>query len=266
MKAMNSWLALLSQVRPSTAAERSAYQLADFDVEQFKSDIGVSGSLLYKSKEKILEHRWAQPTLSLHGIKGAFDEPNGIKTVIPHRVTGRFSLRLVPDMQVERIDELVQTHLQKKFGALGSSNVLKIDMLASCPPWYRASDSAPFAAASQATLRIHGVPPCMTREGGSIPVVPLLEEYTSSACVLLPIGASDDCAHSQNEKLDKRNYIQGTRTVASFMHEVGKLQRKQQTTTDILDQRSKKKHKFGALSFLMGCDCLECRPVPTAAL
>ena len=29
-----------------------------------------------------------------------------------------------------------------------------------------------------------------------------------ACCVLLPIGASDDGAHSQNEKLDRTNYLQ----------------------------------------------------------
>lgn len=37
-------------------------------------------------------HRWRYPTLSLHGIEGAFDGA-GSKTVIPRRVVGKFSLR-----------------------------------------------------------------------------------------------------------------------------------------------------------------------------
>ena len=60
---------------------------------------------------------------------------------------------------------------------------------------------------------MHGVEPDMTREGGSIPVTLTLQENTGADNVmLLPIGASDDGAHSQNEKLDRVNYIKGVRT------------------------------------------------------
>ena len=38
--------------------------------------------------------RMRHPSLSLHGIEGAFSGPGG-KTVIPAKVTGKFSIRLV---------------------------------------------------------------------------------------------------------------------------------------------------------------------------
>ena len=49
----------------------------------------------------------------------------------------------------------------------------------------------------------------MTREGGSIPVTLTLQETTGKNVMLLPIGACDDGAHSQNEKIDRVNYVQG---------------------------------------------------------
>ena len=42
----------------------------------------MSDKLLHDTKEKLLMARWREPTLSLHGIEGAFYEP-GAKTVIP---------------------------------------------------------------------------------------------------------------------------------------------------------------------------------------
>lgn len=49
----------------------------------------------------------------------------------------------------------------------------------------------------------------MTCEGGSIPVTLTLQQATGKNVLLLPVGAADDGAHSQNEKLDIRNYIEG---------------------------------------------------------
>lgn len=52
-------------------------------------------------------HRWRYPCLSLHGIEGAFSA-SGAKTVIPHKVTGKFSIRLVPDMDPKVVEEQVR--------------------------------------------------------------------------------------------------------------------------------------------------------------
>lgn len=56
-------------------------------------------------------HRWRYPSLSLHGIEGAFAEA-GAKTVIPRKVIGKFSIRLVPDMDPKVVEK--QVRLEKK--------------------------------------------------------------------------------------------------------------------------------------------------------
>lgn len=57
-------------------------------------------------QEEVLMARWRYPSLSIHGIQGAFSEP-GIKTVIPRRVTGKFSIRHVPDMVPSDVERKV---------------------------------------------------------------------------------------------------------------------------------------------------------------
>ena len=49
----------------------------------------------------------------------------------------------------------------------------------------------------------------MTREGGSIPVTLILQNATGKNVMLLPVGACDDGAHSQNEKINISNYQNG---------------------------------------------------------
>lgn len=41
--------------------------------------------------------------------------------------------------------------------------------------------------------------------------------------MLLPIGAGDDMAHSQNEKINIRNYIEGTKMLAAYLLELGSI-------------------------------------------
>jgi hypothetical protein len=57
--------------------------------------------------------------------------------------------------------------------------------------------------------KVFNTEPDFTREGGSIPVTLTFQDLTGKNVLLLPIGSSDDGAHSQNEKLNISNYIQG---------------------------------------------------------
>lgn len=61
----------------------------------------------------------------------------------------------------------------------------------------------------KATKHVYGVEPDLTREGGSIPVTLSLQKATGKNVLLLPVGCGNDGAHSQNEKIDIRNYIEG---------------------------------------------------------
>ena len=70
--------------------------------------------------------RWRYPSLSVHGIEGAFYEP-GAKTVIPAKVIGKFSMRLVPNQDPEHIVECVEKHINQKWAERGSPNKMKVN-------------------------------------------------------------------------------------------------------------------------------------------
>jgi len=54
----------------------------------------------------------------------------------------------------------------------------------------------------------------------SIPVTLTFEQATGKNVLLLPMGSSTDGAHSINEKLDKRNYIEGIKLLGAYLHHV----------------------------------------------
>lgn len=57
-------------VDPLTPEEDALYDPIDFDPEEYRKDIGT-GRLLHSgedSKKKTLQHRWRNPSLSIHGI------------------------------------------------------------------------------------------------------------------------------------------------------------------------------------------------------
>lgn len=71
------------------------------------------------------------------------------------------------------------------------------------------------------TIAVYGVEPDYVRDGGSIPITITFEELTGNNVMLLPMGAGDDMAHSQNEKMNVRNYIEGTKMLAAYLLELG---------------------------------------------
>ena len=70
-----------------TDEELASYENIDFDVEDYKNDLKTAKLVNDKDKVKTLMARWRFPSLSLHGIEGAFSDP-GSKTVIPRKVIG----------------------------------------------------------------------------------------------------------------------------------------------------------------------------------
>lgn len=212
-------------VKEITAEEDALYDPILFDVEEFKKENKISsGKLLHEDKKSLLMHRWRHPSLSLHGIEGAFSS-EGAKTVIPATVKGKFSMRLVPDQDPKRIEELINEHLRIKFAELGSPNLMEVEMIHGAKAWLSSPHHPNYEAAAAAIEKVYGTPPDYTREGGSIPVTSALEDYTGGMSVLLlPIGACDDMAHSQNEKYNITNMMNGIKVLGLYLHELGKIQ------------------------------------------
>lgn len=72
-------------------------------------------------------NRWRYPSLSIHGIEGAFADP-GSKTVIPRKVIGKFSVRLVPNQDPVEIEKLINKYLNDKWTERGSNNKMTVSM------------------------------------------------------------------------------------------------------------------------------------------
>ncbi|KAK3592564.1 hypothetical protein CHS0354_000893 [Potamilus streckersoni] len=213
---------IYDSVAPVTEEEKNSYGPIDFDKEEYMQDIGTK-KLIHAEKEDVLMARWRHPSLSIHGIEGAFSGA-GAKTVIPRKVIGKFSIRLVPHMHPKEVEKLVRQHLEKVHNESGSPNPLKVTMGHGGKPWVSDFNHPNYVAARRAIKTVFGTEPDLTREGGSIPVTLTFQEVTEKNVLLLPIGACDDGAHSQNEKIDKSNYINGIKLLGAYMTEIAKAE------------------------------------------
>ncbi|XP_069813958.1 beta-Ala-His dipeptidase isoform X2 [Dendropsophus ebraccatus] len=218
---------IYDDVAPLTEEEHKLYENIDFDMEEHKNNTEVN-TFLYKSKEEILQHMWRYPSLSIHGIEGAF-AGIGTKTVIPSKVIGKFSIRQVPNMQIPKVEMLVKKHLEDVFAKLNSPNKLTVSLEIGAKPWMANVNDPQYEAAKIAIRKVFGVTPDMIRDGSTIPLARTFQDLTKKKVMMLPIGGADDGEHSQNEKISRSNYIQGTKLFASFFLELSKLHEDLQT-------------------------------------
>jgi len=208
-------------VDPVTEEERASYKNIDFDMEEYRKDIGCN-QLIKENKDELLMNRWRFPTLSLHGIEGAYADP-GAKTVIPREVIGKFSLRIVPSQTPDDIKAKVTDYLMKLHKESGSTCDISLDMGHGGLPWVADTNDNNFVAGREAIKEVFNVDPDFTREGGSIPITLTFQEATKKNVMLLPMGMADDGAHSQNEKFNRLNYINGIKVLAAYMNNLAKL-------------------------------------------
>ena len=187
---------IMDDVAPLTPAEQERYSSISFTMDNLYESLGSQTSI-HPDPASTLMARWRYPSLSLHGIEGAFAAP-GAKTVIPARVTGKFSIRTVPHMESTTITKHVDSHIHSVFASLASKNTCTVELLHDGKWWLASPDHWNFSAAAKAVERVWGRKPDLTREGGSIPVTLTFEEATGKNVLLLPMGSSTDAAHSIN--------------------------------------------------------------------
>ena len=153
--------------------------------------------------------------MTIHGIEGAFSGP-GSKTVIPAKVSGKVSIRLVPDQKPAEIAKLFEKYVQKEFEKLHSPNKLKFIVDGLGDYWVGNPTSELFTANEKAIKEYWKKDPVFTRGGGSIPIIPFLEKIFNAPAMGLATGQPSDGGHSQNERLRIKNFV-GSKEVVKIL-------------------------------------------------
>ncbi|KAJ7927751.1 hypothetical protein B0H13DRAFT_1024141 [Mycena leptocephala] len=133
---------------------------------------------------------------------------------------GKFGIRLVP---LPAAEPLVVQYLESEFAKLASKSRMEIEMLHSGKRWVTDWKHWNYTAAIKATEAIYSKTPDLKREGSSIPVTLTFAEMLNVNVVLLPMGRGDDGADSTNEKLDKSNFIEGTKLLGTYLYELADI-------------------------------------------
>jgi acetylornithine deacetylase/succinyl-diaminopimelate desuccinylase-like protein len=198
----------IATVRP---AERKALNALPWKKKDFERAVGAPGYFGEKGFTTV-ERLWIRPTLELNGIWGGY-QGEGAKTVIPSKAYAKFSTRLVPNQNPQKIAKLVEKHIRK---LLPDTVTCKFEVLSTGKPWVAAYHDPIFHVAQTALLKGFGKKGVFIREGGSIPFVTQMHDTFKIPCVLIGFGLPDENAHAPDEHLALDNYYGGIKAIAHF--------------------------------------------------
>ena len=191
--------------------ERKELNMAPFDLEDYKKDLGIK-EVWGEKGYTTLERTGVRPTLDLNGIWGGY-QGEGSKTVLPSKANAKITMRLVPNQTPAEIGALFQKHFERIAPGCVTVNVKRGH---GGEPVVTPTDSPAYKAAAKAIKTTFGKDPIPTRGGGSIPIVALFEKTLGLKTVLLGFGLDNDNIHSPNEKYDVVNFYKGIETIPYF--------------------------------------------------
>lgn len=182
-------------VKPLAPWERKSWKrlpLKETDLLKMTGAPALRGEKKFSPIERI----FARPTAEVNGIGGGY-QGEGTKTVLPSKAMAKFTFRLVPDQDPEKITELVQAYFHEN-----APPSVRLDIVPghSGNP-YLVDPNAGFGLAAQKALGrlFPGKKPALIREGGTIPIVADFKSILGADTLLLGFCLPDCNAHSPNE-------------------------------------------------------------------
>ncbi|UCC49078.1 MAG: M20/M25/M40 family metallo-hydrolase, partial [Gemmatimonadota bacterium] len=205
-------------VKDPSPAEKKAYAEIPMTEEDFRREAGVPATGDGELGVHFIERIWARPTLDVNGLLSGYTG-EGSKTIIPAKAMAKVSMRIVPDQQPRAIREAFESYVR----SLKPEGVeMEIDAHAHAMPWAVDPEGPVFRAASAAVEAVFGRAPLFVREGGSIPIVPLIEQMLETPVLLLGFALPGCNLHSPNEWISLDLYHKGIAIVANLYDQIAK--------------------------------------------
>lgn len=200
------------RVRPLADRERELMARVPHDDAEWLEMAGAK-ALYGEAGYSTLERVGARPTLEVNGIWGGFTG-EGSKTVLPAKASAKISARLVADQRPEEVQEQLRAYIAERLPQ-------EVDWELSEHAWGPGATMAldtPYMQAAAAALRAtFGADPLFKREGGSVPVVGMMQEMLGVDSVMLGFALPSDGIHGPNERQYLPNFHRGIETYIRFL-------------------------------------------------
>jgi len=203
-------------VRPVSAEEHADMERLPQDEAFYMEQTGVPelwGEPDYLPVERV----GLRPTLEVNGFLSGYTG-EGSKTVLPAKAMAKLSCRLVPDQNPHEVHkQLIQymeenapksIHWEVKLLNVGASAITDRNIPA-------------MKAMADAMKSVWGVEPLFKREGGSIPIVAMLQDNIGAESILCGSGLPEDNVHAPNERMHLPTWYKFIDALIHFFYNLG---------------------------------------------
>jgi len=197
-------------VRAVSAEEHADMANLPMDEDFYKSQTGVPA--LWGEPDYLpVERTGARPTLEVNGLLSGYTG-EGSKTVLPARAMAKLSCRLVPDQDANEVHRQLLRYMEEH--APGTIH-WEVKLLNTGLSAITSRDMPAVQAMSGAMEAVWGRSPLFKREGGSIPVVAMLQNNLGAESILCGASLPEDNVHAPNERLHLPTWY---KTIDAFIH------------------------------------------------
>jgi acetylornithine deacetylase/succinyl-diaminopimelate desuccinylase-like protein len=138
---------------------------------------------------------WAEPSLDVNGMHGG--KPDFVNTTLVVEAHARFTIRLAPGQDIEQIQSAAERLMR---AAVPEGAELEITRENSAPPGRMRPDMKAIQLGLDAFERAVGRRPLLVRAGGTLPIVPALEQK-GIPTVVTGFALPESAVHSPNERM-----------------------------------------------------------------
>jgi acetylornithine deacetylase/succinyl-diaminopimelate desuccinylase-like protein len=173
--------------------------------EQHAADVLPQGDVLLaeagaaeldpKAAGEFYTRTWAEPSLDVNGIHGG--KPDFVNTTLVVDAHARFTIRLAPGQDIEHVQAAAERLMR---AAVPDGAELQITRENSAPPGRMRPDMKAIQLGLDAFERAVGTRPLLVRAGGTLPVVPALEQK-GIPTVVTGFALPESAVHSPNERM-----------------------------------------------------------------
>jgi len=197
-------------VRPVRAEEHADMEKLPMDEAFYKSQTGVPelwGEPDYLPVERV----GARPTLEVNGFLSGYTG-EGSKTVLPAKAMAKISCRLVPDQTPHEVHQQLLAYMEAN-----APKTIKweVKLLNQGSTAITDRNLPAIQSMAQAMEAVWGQRPLFKREGGSIPVVAMLQNNIGAESILFGSSLPEDNAHAPNERLHLSTWY---KTIDAIIH------------------------------------------------
>lgn len=199
-------------VRPLDDDERAALARVPLVDEEWRAMAGVP-ALWGETGYTLVERLGARPTLEVNGLVSGFTG-EGAKTVLPAKALAKVSMRLVADQEPDAIEGQLRAYVEEH---APETVTWEIRNLGCAPGAITARDSREMRAAQRALHDSFGAEPFFKREGGSVPVVGIMQQELGVDSIIIGFRLPDSNMHGPNEKQHVPTLCKGVEALIRLM-------------------------------------------------